>query len=91
MRFFYELIFCQEESIFPEPKMNNFHRNGFPFSQGFDGKDGARGDSGAPGPKVKICSVIFVIGGAIPSIIFYIAMLCILCNYKNPLNIKETH
>lgn len=61
------------------------------FTQGFDGKDGAKGDSGAPGPKVKNYSVIFVIGTVIPSIMCHIAMFCILCNYKNPLNIKETH
>lgn len=76
---------------FSRRKRNTIHRYGFQFPQGFDGKDGAKGDSGAPGPKVKNYSVIFVIGTVLPSIIFYIAVLCILCNYKNPLNITKTH
>lgn len=57
----WSLIFCQEESHFPECKRSTTHRYGLPFPQGFDGKDGARGDSGAPGPKVENYSVIFVI------------------------------
>lgn len=54
----------------------------FPFPQGFDGKDGARGESGAPGPKVKTHSVLFAVGRITSSIICYFAVLCILHNYK---------
>lgn len=46
-------IIGQGESDFLDHKRNSIHRYGFPFPQGFDGKDGAKGDSGAPGPKVK--------------------------------------